>query len=134
MSNSQKLTLMRTFNNQLTDFVGDILKLFPTNSDIHTLSNMVELIHKSNPSLFIKKWYSYAYVPYRDHIDTGDYDFFFHKSYKDDLTEIPNADHILTMIEHIRSLAVNMDDTNLKHTMKYLQILSKLSEAYTKLD
>lgn len=130
---SQKQTLMRTFNHQMTDFVADIVRIFPKNKEIQTMSSTVDLIKKNNPSLMIKQWLGHVYNPYRDQIDAGDYDYFFRKSYKDDLTELSNADQILGMIEKVRELASAMDETNRQHTMQYLQILSKLSEAYTQL-
>lgn len=131
---SQKQLLMRTFNKQLSEFFEDVRKVFPDNNEIKMLISAVEVLRASNPSLVIKQWYAQAYMPYREQIDNGDYEFFHKKSYDDDLANIPNSEQILQLIDTIRNLTSEMSEENLQHSIKYIQILCKLSEAYFKMD
>lgn len=131
---SQKQLLMRTFNKQLTEFIEDVCKVFPDNTELKSVISAMEVIRHSNPSLFVKQWYQQGYLPYREQIDAGDYDFFYNKSYNDDLANNSNAEKLLNIIEKIRGLAKDMSEENRQHTIKYLQVLSKISEAYAKTD
>ena len=88
------------------------------------------MIRLANASLIIKSWYSYVYSPYKESIDKGDVDYFVKKDYQSDLQSVANNSEVLRIIDSLREPIKNMDDANKAHTVKYLQILSKLSEAY----
>ena len=88
------------------------------------------MIRMANASLIIKSWYSYVYSQYKESIDNGDVDYFVNKDYQSDLQSVSNNGEVLRIIDSLREPIKNMDDANKAHTVKYLQILSKLSEAY----
>ena len=128
---SNKTFIMRTFNQQFMDLLADIQRIFPHNNEIAIALMNLELIKKAKPALIVHIWYKYIYSRYKEIIDAGDITFFFEKNYADDLTKMANAENIMKMIDKIREPVRHMDDVNRGHTMKYLQILSKLSEAYS---
>ena len=98
--------------------------------DIKTAIKSFETIKKANPTIILKAWSSSVYVPYKTSIDNGDIDFFVNKDYKEDLNYISNSQEVMKVIDTIREPIRSMDDVNRTHTIKYIQILSKLSELY----
>ena len=127
---TDKSNILKTFNNQFFAFLDDVIRVFPDNVDIATGKKSFEMIRMANASLIIKSWYSYVYSQYKDSIDKGDVDYFVNKDYQSDLQSVANNGEVLRIIDSLREPIKNMDDTNKAHTVKYLQILSKLSEAY----
>ena len=127
---TDKSNILKTFNNQFFAFLEDVVRVFPDNLDIAAGKKSFEMIRMANASLIIKSWYSYVYSPYKDSIDKGDVDYFVKKDYQSDLQSVANNSEVLRIIDSLREPIKNMDDANKAHTVKYLQILSKLSEAY----
>ena len=127
---TDKSNILKTFNNQFFAFLEDVMRVFPDNLDIATGKKSFEMIRMANASLIIKSWYSYVYSPYKESIDKGDVDYFVKKDYQNDLQSVANNSEVLRIIDSLREPIKNMDDANKAHTVKYLQILSKLSEAY----
>lgn len=130
---NDKTTVMRAFNTHFFDFIDDIIRIYPDNEDISSAKISFEIIQKGNPSMIIKVWYTYVYVPYREVIDDGNISFFFEKDYGSDLSSLSNSDKIMKMIEKMRQPMINMDPINREHATKYVQNLSKLSIAYNDL-
>jgi len=52
------------------------------------------------------------------------------KDYQKDLSILSNGNDILKIIDTLRNQLKNMGEENQSHSMKYIQILSKLSEVY----
>lgn len=127
---SDKSTILRAFNTHFFDFIDDIIKIFPEQSDIKYAKNSFMLIKQANPTAIIKVWYQYIYIKYKDVIDEGNISFFFEKDYVDDVSYLSNSNEILTIIDTIRNPIRNMSDVNREHSRKYIQNLSKLSELY----
>lgn len=125
-----KSTILKTFNTQFFEFIGEIIKIFPENADIATANNFCEITKKANPTILIKVWYMYIYSIYKAKIDDGNISFFFEKDYEEDLSQFANSKDILKSINCLREPIKTMGDVNQQHSMKYIQILSKLSEMY----
>lgn len=126
-----KQTILRSFNLHFSDFMKDILLIFPSNNEIKNGLKTFELIKKMNPSILIKVWYSNIYLPYNMVISEGNLNFFFEKNYSSDLSNVSNVNDILNLIDKIREPVRNMDPISQKHTMKYIQNLTELSRLYT---
>ena len=127
---ADKSNILKTFNNQFFAFLDDIRRVFPDNVDIATGKKSFEMIRMANASLIIKSWYTYVYSEYKESIDNGDVDYFVTKDYQSDLQTLANNGEVLRIIDSLRGPIKDMDEKNKAHTVKYLQILSKLSEAY----
>jgi len=127
---ADKSNILKTFNNQFFAFLDDIRRVFPDNVDIATGKKSFEILRLANASLIIKSWYSYVYSQYKESIDNGDVDYFVNKDYQSDLQTVANNGEVMRIIDSLRDPIKNMDEANKAHTVKYLQILSKLSEAY----
>jgi hypothetical protein len=128
---TDRSTILRTFNSQFFDFIDDVLVVFPDNSEILTSRKYFETIKKANPTAILKAWNSYVYTPYKSVIDEGNISFFFEKDYQSDLSIISNSGEIIQMIDRIRAPLREMSDENKRHTANYVQVLSKLSTAYS---
>jgi len=126
-----KSTVLKTFNIQFFNFLDDIIKVFPDKDDIKVGKKSFETIKRANPTIIIKIWFLHVYTTYRESINNGDIEYFIHKDYQEDLQGISNNGEVLRIINTLRQPIGEMDDVNKQHTIKYLQILSKLSELYT---
>jgi len=128
---SDKSTLLKTFNTQFFAFLDDVIKIFPDNNDIITARKSFETIKKANPTIIAKIWMTYIHTPYIQELEAGNINFFFDKDYAKDLKIVPNNGEVMRVIDTLREPVRSMSDINKGHTMKYLQILSKLSFMYS---
>jgi hypothetical protein len=127
---TDKTTINRAFNQLFFNFLDDIIDIYPDNIEMKNAKVSFDTFKRFNPTLIIKVWYSYIYVPYSDVIKAGNITFFFEKNYNDDLKYLANSNDISKVIDQIRDPIKNMDDVNKSHSMKYIQNLSKLSLSY----
>ncbi len=128
---ADKRTLLRTFNTHLFEFLDDVIRIFPDNLDIQTAKTSFYAIKQANPTIIIKTWFQYIYMPYKDTIDSGNIEFFFNKDYSEDLAYVANSKEVLKIIDTLKDPVSNMTEQQKKFTMDYLQNLSKLSVLYS---
>lgn len=130
---ADKPTLSRAFNTHLSEFLADIINIYPGNADIIQAKSTFETIKKANPALMVKAWFKQIYLPYKDIIDSGNIAFFFDKDYTQDVQSLSNAAEIMNLIDKIRAPIRSMDAANMEHCAKYVQNLSKLAVLYNSL-
>lgn len=128
---ADKSTVLRAFNTHLVEFLDDIISIIPGNVGLVTTKNSFEMYKKANPTLLIKIWYSYVYMPYAEIIEKGDLDFFITKDYSEDLSYLHNSKNILNAIDTLRGQIKDMSETNRNHSLEYIRNLCKLSNMYT---
>jgi hypothetical protein len=126
-----KTNVLRTFNTHLFEFLDDVIRIFPDNLDIQTAKTTFQTIKQANPSIIIKTWIQYIYMPYKDAIDNGDVDFFFKKDYSSDLAELANMSEVMNVIDKLREPVSNMTPQQKQFTADYIKNLSKLSVLYS---
>lgn len=127
---TDKSTILRAFNKHFFDFLEDIKNVLSENNEIAFAITSFDTIKRANPTIIIKTWYKFIFLPYAEIIDNGDLTFFIEKDYGQDLSTVNKSEEIVNMINNIRKPIKNMDEINKQHSLKYLQILSKLSELY----
>jgi hypothetical protein len=127
---ADKSTVLRAFNTHLVEFLDDIISIIPGNVGLVTTKNSFEMYKKANPTLLIKIWYSYVYMPYAEIIEKGDLDFFITKDYSEDLSYLQNSKNILNAIDTLRGQIKDMSETNRNHSLEYIRNLCKLSNMY----
>jgi len=127
---TDKSSILKAFNTHFFAFLDDIISIFPENQDIRNSKISFEIFRKANPTCILKVWNIFIYDPYHDVINEGKLDFFFEKSYNDDLAHLANANEIMQIIDTLRNPLKEMSDVNKAHSVKYMQNLSKLSQMY----
>jgi len=127
---TDKSTILRTFNKHFFDFLEDIKGILPDNKEITFAITSFDTIKRANPTIIVKTWYSFVFLPYKEVIDNGDLDFFIEKDYGTELSNVNRSEDIINMIDNIRRPIKEMDEVNKKHSLKYIQNLCKLSEIY----
>ena len=125
-----KSTVLKAFNNHFFEFIQDVINIFPENEDLVATKTALEFFRKANPTSIIKAWHYFVYEPYKDVIASGDINFFFEKDYNTDLTYLSNANEVSKTIDKFREPVRKMGDDNKSKSMKYIQNLSKLADAY----
>lgn len=128
---ADKSTVLRAFNTHMVEFLDDIISIIPGNVGLVATKNSFEMYKKANPTLLIKIWYSYVYLPYAEIIDKGDLDFFINKDYSEDLSYLQNSKNILNAIDTLRGQIKEMSETNRNHSLEYIRNLCKLSNMYS---
>ena len=127
---SSNSAILTAFNDHFVEFLDDIIRVFPDDSDILASKNSASLIRKANPRLIIQIWNSYVVGKYKDMIDAGNIEFFINKDYADDLVHADNSKKIVEVIDRLRNPIKMMTLEDQAKTMKYIQNLTKLSAIY----
>lgn len=125
-----KTTYSKAFQTLLSDFLKDIVHIFPEDKNIKVAKTSIETIQKANPAIVIRSWNKYITAKYGDVIEQGNLQYFIEKDYSEDLQKLQNSSDIVKAIDMLRTPIKNMSDTNQQHTLEYLQKLCKLSAAY----
>lgn len=125
-----KTTYSKAFQTLLSDFLKDIVHIFPEDKNIKVAKTSIETIQKANPAIVIRTWNKYITAKYGDVIEQGNLQYFIEKDYSEDLQKLQNSSDIVKAIDMLRTPIKNMSDTNQQHTLEYLQKLCKLSAAY----
>ena len=126
----EKGELVDTFNDHLSDFLADIYKLFPDNTDIQTAKNSILAFRAISSRKLIKNWKKDISEQYSKEIYSGDLNFFINMDYGDDLTKFDVDDSTLSRIECLRTPIREMSEDNKEKTIKYLQNLTRLADLY----
>jgi hypothetical protein len=128
---ADKKLILRSFNTHLFEFLDDVIRIFPDNLDIQTAKTSFLAIKQANPTIIIKTWVQFVYLPYKDIIDTGNVEFFISKDYSADLANVANSKEVLKIIDTLRTPISNMTEQQKTFSMQYIQNLSKLSLIYS---
>ena len=122
--------LLTIFNDHFMEFVEDIIRVFPDDTDLITAKNSFLLIRKANPKMIVKIFQGYVVDKYESKIDAGDISFFIDKDYAEDLEHSQNSDKIIQAINRLRNPVKMMDHDDQMTSLKYLQNLKKISILY----
>lgn len=120
------MSLLKVFNTHLVEFLDDFQSVI-NSSELKTAILFINTTKKVNPSMFIKGWDSYIYIPYKKQIELGDFTFFLEKNYSED---VDNDNKILDIINTVRVELKNLNETDRVKVIKYVQNLTKICEMY----
>jgi len=121
-----KSLILKTFNTHLLEFMDDIVTVFPREVDLLTSRTFMQGVIKVKKRLVIEYWYKHVYLLYKEHIDSGNFDYFLNKDYNEDVLD----NDILKGIEKMRSKIKLLSDENKEKSVTYVKNLSKLSNIY----
>jgi hypothetical protein len=123
-----KMSLLKVFNNHLVEFLEDFQNVIES-KDIKAAVLFINATKKINPSIFIKGWINYIYIPYKHKIDEGDFTFFLNKDYSSDI-DADDDNKVLEIINTMRGELKKINIDNRKKVIKYVQNLTKIGEMY----
>jgi hypothetical protein len=130
---SKNRLILSAFNDQFTEFVDDLLTIFPGNKDISSAKTSLGYLRKMNPVIIIGFWKGYILPRYSLQIEEGDCDFFLKKDYSLDLdqfTDNATSSEIISAINRIRAPLSELSQPNLDKCVRYLQNFTKLAMLY----
>ena len=122
--------IMKAFNDHFVEFLDDIQRVFPDDADIATVKNSLIAMRKANPRLIMATFKKSVAGTYHDQIEKGDLEFFINKDYGNDLGEGGVSNSVLEKIDLLREPVRNMDESDQKKAIKYIQNLTKLCDLY----
>jgi len=122
-------TLVGAFNNHLTEFIDDLISIFPDDGDIKMARTAFANMKSFNPTAVIKIWFKYI-SKYADAIAGGDISFFIDRDYSADVDASEKRDEVQRIIDKLRNPVRNMGAENQAKAMKYIQNLTKISTMY----
>jgi len=133
MNNKHTPVILKAFNKQLTEFIEDLLLIFPGEKDVIVLSTFMKTVMMGKPRKILEVWYNYITLKYKDQILNGEMDYFLNKDYSEDLQNA-SSNEALDAIDKLRNqikMAFN-NESNKESTIKYMQNLIKLTDLYYK--
>jgi len=74
-------TLLSAFNNQLQEFIEELIKVFPEDNDFKTFETSLYMLKKANPRKILELFKTYI-IPYSDKILKKDENFFLEENYE----------------------------------------------------
>jgi len=122
-------TLVGAFNNHLTEFIDDLISIFPDDSDVKMARTAFANMKSINPTAVIKIWFKYV-SKYSSAIEQGDLSFFIDHDYSADVNGSDKRDEVQRIIDKLRNPVRNMGTENQAKAMKYIQNLTKISTMY----
>jgi len=118
--------ILSIFNKQFKEFVEDISRVFPTNSDISTFKTVIGQLLTITPKTIYKTFKKHVVDKYQAEIEAGDINFFINKDYNGDLEN----NTILEKIDCLRAPVREMNPAEQAKVIKYMQNMAKLCQLY----
>jgi hypothetical protein len=126
-----KSQIVEAFNKHFIEFVIDIERVFPNDTDIMSTRKTINKTLVIMPKSIIKMFNESFVKLYSDKIDEGDISFFINNDYRKAHGYKENEQvWALDKIESLREPVKNMNDDDKQKVVKYLQNLKKLTELY----
>jgi hypothetical protein len=118
--------LLSIFNKQFKEFVDDISRVFPMNSDISTFKVVISQLLSISPKTIYKNFKKHVADKYKAEIEAGDINFFIDKDYNGDL----GSNAIVEKIDCLRGPVREMNPLEQAKVIKYMQNMAKLCDLY----
>ena len=125
------MSLIKVFNEHLLELYNELIILYPRNNELKTGRTIVETLKKFNPKKLLESWNMLIVKPYEKYVLDEDLGFFLNHTFEKELEwgEWGKTSNEKWMAE-IKNLVQNMDEANLKKTIKYFKNLTKICNLY----
>jgi len=134
---ADKDQIVQVFNKQFKEFIQDVERVFPNNTDLSDARKIVSKLLLVMPEFIIKSFYTDIYKTYGDQLLAGNLDYFLDHDFKKDLAtmgiDASSTTSILASIDKLRGPVKNMNAQDKSTVIKYMQNLCKLSVAFQEL-
>ena len=129
---ASNVQILKTFGNQLNEFMEDMLIIFPNDNIILKGKMYFEMMKKANPRFIIRIWKNRIAAKYGEHIANGNFDIFVTMDLSEDIIDNPadNKEEVITHLQNMLNSIIKMDEHNKNKAFKYIQNITKLSEMY----
>ena len=129
-----KSQVVDAFNKHFIEFVIDIERVFPNDTDIMSTRKTINKALTLMPKALIKMFNDNIVKLYSKQIEEGDISFFIDNNYRK-THGYKEDDQVwaLDKIESLREPVKNMNNDEQQKVLKYLQNLKKLTELYIQL-
>jgi hypothetical protein len=127
-----KNQVITAFNEHFMDFIRDIERVFPENTDVSsTRKSLTRLLTLMPKQTILKNFHEHFTSVYSEKIDAGDLIFFTEADYRNNMV-FTNKDAIALFekIDCLREPIRNMSDDDKQKVVKYLQNLKQLTNLY----
>jgi hypothetical protein len=124
-----KKILMDAFFNQFGDFLAELIRVFPNDTDFPAYKTGLTLLHKTNPMIVIQTVHEHV-TPYEDQIKTKNEDFILKHSFSD---HTGNDDALEQVIRKLRDQWLLLTPNNKACIWSYVTILLELAKKCTSL-
>lgn len=126
-----KNQIIDTFNKHFMDFIIDIERVFPNDTDIMSMRKSLNKSLIFSPKIFIRMFNDYFVALYSDEIEAGDLNFFIQNDYRTKHGYKETDDiWIMNKIDILREPVSIMTDEDKAKVIQYLKNLKKLSDLY----
>jgi len=123
-----------TFNKHFMEFIIDIERVFPNDSDILSVRKTLSKSLFIMPKTLIRMFNDYFVAMYSTEIDSGDLTFFIENDYRSKHGYKKTDDvWIIDKIDILREPVRNMSQEDKEKVIQYLKNLKKLSDLYNNL-
>lgn len=132
MERDEKNQIIDAFNKHFIEFVSDIERVFPNDTDITLARKTINKGLVVLPKILIRSFNEYFVKFYEKEIEEGNLDFFINNNYRQTHGYKESEDSwILEKIECLRVPVRNMNTDEKEKVIQYLKNLKKLSDLYT---
>lgn len=125
-----KKILIDAFYGQFSNFLEELSKLFPGDSDFPAYRTSVLLIKKANPNLVIKEIMSHV-IPFEDMIRARDAGYFLGGRPSQDAVDLVSSQSIDPVLDKLRGCWRAMSDENRKVVWDYMILLIEIAKRYS---
>jgi hypothetical protein len=125
-----KKSILRAFNEHFSEFMQDVIRVFPEDNNLRACKLAIENMRKANPKLLMTTFTTEFAYKYRQQINDNNIDFFIDKDYTDSVKNAASGSMILEKINLLREPVRNMNDADKNNTIEYIKNLMKLSDMY----
>jgi len=122
---------LKAFNDHFSEFLDDLVKIFPQNLDLKTAKMTQGVLIKMNPSKLIKVWRNHV-IKHADELNKGNLSLFIDNDFTDDLNKFNThqTGEINSIIDRLRNPIRDMGEENQVKALRYIQNLNKLCKLY----
>jgi len=126
-----KNQITETFNKHFMEFIIDIERVFPNDTDIMSTRKTISKSLVLMPKTLIRMFNDYFVTMYSNEIESGDLKFFIENDYrtKHGYKETDDV-WVLDKIDILRGPIRNMSEEDKAKVVQYLKNLKKLSDLY----
>ena len=110
------------FFNQFNDFLEQLIRVFPEDTEFPAYLAGLKLLHRTNPMLVITQVKEHV-SPYEETIRAKNEDFFLKHTF-DDVSD----DALDQVINKLKGFWGVLDDSNKKHVWEYVTVLLELAK------